>query len=338
MPRGRLVLTNKDFRYPCIVSFCYSQGAMPDLHQIIEAQLGTVDASDPGRRQEVYAEVRSVLMDTVVAEPERAEDYRANLEQAIAEIEAKYAAEDAKPPEPPKPELAAMPVAGVSPPRRTAAIAAAAIAGIAVVLGGLWLVGALPFTRDTVKSAAVSPPTIAQTPEETWTAAFDSSDAGLLNQAIDRGFKLDTSAFADAYIILFMQPSKALANPEFKTALRRLKDDIRPSICVGVTLANVAAVRDMVREIGAEEYRFYCGATKPALANLRSELSAEWRSTCKSLLPVEELAQRRVLDRDCMHDGFNTSEPIKWESGTAVPTFSRLARIRDAIVELEKLL
>jgi hypothetical protein len=314
---------------------------MPDLHQIIEAQLGNVDASDPGRRQEVYAQVRSVLMDTVVAEPERADDYRAKLEQAIAEIEAKYAREDVKAPEP-EPAASAAPVAEAPRPRRTGAIAAAAIAAITVVLTGLWLAGAPPFTRDTVKRAeksdSVSPPTIAQTPEQTWTSAFDTSDVGLLNQAIDRGFKLDTGAFADAYIILFMQPSKALANPEFKTALRRLKDDIRPSVCVGITLSNVAAVRDMVREIGADEYRFYCGTARPAFANLRSELSAEWRSTCKSLLPVEELAQRRVLDRDCMHDGFNTEAPIKWESGTAVPTFSRLSRIRDAIVELEKLL
>jgi hypothetical protein len=159
-----------------------------------------------------------------------------------------------------------------------------------------------------------------------------------LNQAIDAKFKLDTSQFADAYIILLMQPSKGLAAPEFKTALRRLKDDIRPSICVGVTLANIGAVRDMVQQIGADEYRFYCGTTKPAFDTLRGELSAQWRSTCKSLLPVEELAQRRVLDRDCMYDGFNKAEPIKWESGTAVPTFSRLTRIRDAIVELERLL
>ena len=310
---------------------------MPDLHQIIEAQLGTIDASDPGRRQEVYAQVRSVLMDTVVAEPERAEDYRAKLEQAIAEIEAKYAAKDVTPPEPPAATIADAPR-----PRRTGAIAVAAMVAIAIALAGLWHFGVPPFSRDAVKRAgtsdSVSPPTVALTPEQTWTDAFDKADVGLLNQAIDRGFKLDTSAFADAYVILFMQPSKALANPEFKTALRRLKDDIRPSICGGISLANVAAVRDMVREIGAEEYRFYCGTTKPAFAGLRSELSAEWRSTCKSLLPVEELAQRRVLDRDCMHDGFNSEAPIKWESGTAVPTFSRLSRIRDAIVELEKLL
>ena len=45
-----------------------------------------------------------------------------------------------------------------------------------------------------------------------------------------------------------------------------------------------------------------------------------------------------MLDRDCMYDGFNTNEPIKWEGNTAVPTFARLSRIRDAIVELEKLL
>jgi len=310
---------------------------MPDLHEIIEAQLGTVDASDPGRRQEVYAQVRSVLMDTVVAEPERADDYRAKLEQAIKEVETEYAAKDATAPEPQAATIAATP-----PPRQTGAIAVAAIAVLVIALAGLWHFGVPPFSRDAVKrtekSDSVSPPTIAPTPEQTWTDAFDKADVGLLNQAIDRGFKLDTSALADAYIILFMQPSKALANPEFKTALRRLKDDIRPSICGGITLSNVAAVRDMVREIGAEEYRFYCGTTRPAFAGLRSELSAEWRSTCKSLLPVEELAQRRVLDRDCMHDGFNTEAPIKWESGTAVPTFSRLSRIRDAIVELEKLL
>lgn len=306
---------------------------MPDLHDIIEAQLGTIDASDPGARQEAYAQVRSVLMDTVVG----ADDYRANLEQAIAEVEATYASEDATPVELPEPPAATLTEA--PPPRRTGVIAAAAVAAIALVLGGLWLAGAPPFSRDTVKRAeSVSPPTFAQTPEQTWTAAFDKADVGLLNQAIDRGFKLDTSEFADAYIILLMQPNKALANPEFKTALRRLKDDVRPSVCVGLTLSNVAAVRDMVREIGADEYRFYCGATKPAFAALRGELSSEWRSTCKSLLPVEELAQRRVLDRDCMHDGFNTNEPIKWQSGTAVPTFARLSRIRDAIVELEKLL